>query len=90
MSALNWQKSSYSEYGSSCIYLAASPTWQKSSYSAQGDACLYLADAPAGTVHLRESDAPDVIVTTTPARLLPLISAIKAGNLARAAAQAAP
>ncbi|MEU5052634.1 DUF397 domain-containing protein [Streptomyces sp. NPDC021096] len=25
MNALNWQKSSYSEYGSSCVYLAASP-----------------------------------------------------------------
>lgn len=90
MSAPDWQKSSYSEYGSSCIYLAASPTWQKSSFSGEGDACLYLANTPAEAIQLRESDAPDVIVTTTPARLLPLISAIKAGNLARAAAQTTP
>ncbi|MFI9308254.1 DUF397 domain-containing protein [Streptomyces triculaminicus] len=64
--------------------------WQKSTYSDAAASCVYVSEAPAGTVHLRESDAPDVIVTTTPARLLPLISAIKAGNLTRAAAQTAP
>ncbi|GHG72511.1 DUF397 domain-containing protein [Streptomyces griseocarneus] len=60
--------------------------WQKSSYSGEGDACLYIATVGAGTIHLRESDAPNVIVTTTPAKLRPLISRIKAGTLARAAA----
>nr|WP_242705475.1 MULTISPECIES: DUF397 domain-containing protein [Streptomyces] len=72
------------------MYLAASPTWQKSSFSGEGDACLYLANAPAEAIHLRESDAPDVIVTTTPARLRPLISAIKAGTLTQAPAQTTP
>ncbi|GAA0328444.1 DUF397 domain-containing protein [Streptomyces blastmyceticus] len=61
MSTLDWQKSSYSEAASSCIYLAATTT---------------------GTIHLRESDFPEAIITTTPDRLLPLISHIKSGTLA--------
>ncbi|MFC4514658.1 DUF397 domain-containing protein [Streptomyces ehimensis] len=56
-------------------------TWQKSSYSGDDSSCLYLAPSPAGTIHLRESDDPDVILTTTPARLRPLITHIKAGGL---------
>lgn len=63
--------------------------WQKSSYSAHGDACLYIT-APAGRFSLRESDAPETIITAPPGRLRALISAIKAGNLARAAAQTTP
>lgn len=57
------------------------PNWQKSTYSDAAASCVYLAPSPIGTVHLRESDDPDVIVTTTPARLRPLISRIKAGGL---------
>ncbi|MEU3350033.1 DUF397 domain-containing protein [Streptomyces sp. NPDC037389] len=60
MSTLSWQKSSYSEYGSSCIYVSPGPT---------------------GGIHLRESDDPDIILSTTPARLRPLISRIKADGL---------
>ncbi|MEV8477544.1 DUF397 domain-containing protein [Streptomyces sp. NPDC051173] len=60
MPALNWQKSSYSEEASSCVYIAATPT---------------------GAIHLRESDDPATILTTTPARLRPLLSAIKTGRM---------
>ncbi|MFF4155938.1 DUF397 domain-containing protein [Streptomyces sp. NPDC001678] len=56
-------------------------TWQKSSYSGDDSSCLYLAPSPTGGIHLRESDDPDVILTTTPARLRPLISRIKDGAL---------
>ncbi|MCX5525376.1 DUF397 domain-containing protein [Streptomyces bobili] len=47
--------------------------WQKSSYSGpdDGNDCLELASTPT-TLHLRESDAPATILTTTPTPLTPL------------------
>jgi hypothetical protein len=54
--------------------------WQKSSYSNEGANCLYVAAADNSTVKLRESDAPDAIVTTTPAKLRAFILGIKAGE----------
>jgi hypothetical protein len=49
-------------------------TWQKSTYSGgpQGE-CLYVATAPDGTIRLRESDTPNVVLTTAPAGLAALI-----------------
>ncbi|WP_406494288.1 DUF397 domain-containing protein [Streptomyces sp. NBC_01604] len=49
-------------------------TWQKSTFSGgpEGE-CLYVATAPDGTIRLRESDTPDVILTTAPAGLAALI-----------------
>lgn len=56
-------------------------TWQKSSFSGdESGNCLYLAATPDGTLRLRESDAPDEIITTIPARLGHLIRAVKAGR----------
>jgi hypothetical protein len=58
-------------------------SWQKSSFSAGGDnnACVELAAAPGGVgIHLRESDDPTLILTTTPARLRAFIRAIKSGD----------
>ncbi|MFI9584921.1 DUF397 domain-containing protein [Streptomyces sp. NPDC052236] len=57
--------------------------WQKSSFSGdESGNCLHLAAAPDGTVHLRESDTPNEIITTTPTRLGDLIRGIKAGGFA--------
>ncbi|GGV70439.1 hypothetical protein GCM10010277_81440 [Streptomyces longisporoflavus] len=56
---LNWQKSTYSEEGSSCVYIAPGNT-------------------PA-TIHLRESDTPEEILTTARPQLAALIAAIKTG-----------
>jgi hypothetical protein len=56
--------------------------WCKSSYSGD-DAnrdCLELAAAPDGTVHLRESDDPGVVVTTERAKLRAFILGVKAGE----------
>ncbi|MFJ2263243.1 DUF397 domain-containing protein [Streptomyces sp. NPDC087844] len=53
-------------------------TWQKSSYSAEAANCLFVAAAPTGTVHLRESDAPDTVLTTTRPRMRELIRTLKA------------
>ncbi|MEU1671565.1 DUF397 domain-containing protein [Streptomyces roseifaciens] len=45
--------------------------WQKSSRSQEASSCVYLAATPSGEVLLRESDAPGVILATTPAALRP-------------------
>ncbi|MEU3461710.1 DUF397 domain-containing protein [Streptomyces sp. NPDC006733] len=53
--------------------------WQKSSFSTDQANCLELAISPAdGTIRLRESDAPGVILTTTRTRLADLLARIKA------------
>jgi Domain of unknown function (DUF397) len=54
--------------------------WQKSSYSGNAGNCVYLAAADDGTIKIRESDAPDVILTTTPENLKALILGVKAGE----------
>ncbi|MGV9848472.1 DUF397 domain-containing protein [Streptomyces sp. NPDC003442] len=53
--------------------------WQKSSYCAQGANCVYVAAPAHHTIALRESDEPDVILTTTPATLGTFIRAAKGG-----------
>ncbi|MFI1967342.1 DUF397 domain-containing protein [Streptomyces pathocidini] len=55
--------------------------WQKSSFSGGGpdNDCVEIGACAAGTLHLRESDDPEVVVTTTSARLGALIRAIKSG-----------
>lgn len=51
--------------------------WQKSSFSdGAGDNCVYVATTPTGTIHLRESDTPNVTLTTTPAALATLIRSL--------------
>ncbi|MEV0323354.1 DUF397 domain-containing protein [Streptomyces sp. NPDC050658] len=53
--------------------------WQKSTYSEEGSSCVYIAPGPhPPTIHLRESDTPEEILTTGQAQLAALISAIKA------------
>ncbi|CAM5674940.1 DUF397 domain-containing protein [Streptomyces aurantiogriseus] len=51
--------------------------WQKSSYSGDSSNCLYVAATPTDTIHLRESDEPDVILTTTTPGLRALIRGLK-------------
>lgn len=52
--------------------------WQKSSYSGGPEGnCLYVAPAPDGTIRLRESDTPDVILATAPDALHALLTALK-------------
>ncbi|MEC4017304.1 DUF397 domain-containing protein [Streptomyces sp. H27-D2] len=56
------------------------PDWQKSSHSAEAANCLYVAAAEDGTIRLRESDAPGVILAATTANLRTLIHAVKDGQ----------
>jgi hypothetical protein len=51
--------------------------WQKSTYSGDSSNCVYVAATSTGAVHLRESDEPDVILTTTPNRIRELICTLK-------------
>ncbi|GCB47389.1 DUF397 domain-containing protein [Streptomyces sp. NL15-2K] len=52
--------------------------WQKSTFSGgpEGD-CLNVATTPDGTIRLRESDTPDVILATAPAGLATLLQYLK-------------
>lgn len=52
--------------------------WQKSSYSSEGGNCVNIATAPDGTIRLRESDEPDVIIASTRSGLSALLASIKA------------
>ncbi|MEV8335956.1 DUF397 domain-containing protein [Streptomyces niveus] len=56
-------------------------TWQKSSFSgSDGEIqCVELAHVD-GRILLRESDAPDAIVTTDRAKLRAFIAGVKAGE----------
>ncbi|MEU0341271.1 DUF397 domain-containing protein [Streptomyces bobili] len=56
--------------------------WQKSSHSGpdDGNDCLELASTPT-TLHLRESDTPTTVLTTTPTPLTHLLDAIRAQTL---------
>ncbi|MFB7905744.1 DUF397 domain-containing protein [Kitasatospora sp. NPDC059146] len=58
----------------------AAHDWQKSSYSADAANCIYLAAAAGGAIRIRESDDPDIILTTAPENLRALICAAKAGE----------
>ncbi|MGW0575507.1 DUF397 domain-containing protein [Streptomyces sp. NPDC002920] len=54
--------------------------WQKSSFSGSGDgnACLELACSTPTTLHLRESETPTTILTTTPTAAAHLLAGIRA------------
>ncbi|MPY64928.1 DUF397 domain-containing protein [Streptomyces spongiae] len=52
--------------------------WQKSTYSGDGSNCVHLAASAGGAIHLRESDAPHTILTTTQSPLHALIRTLKA------------
>ncbi|MEU2298368.1 DUF397 domain-containing protein [Streptomyces antibioticus] len=75
---MRWQKSTFSGggEGNTCVELAA--TWQKSTFSdgGEGDTCVELAVSPT-TLHLRESDTPGTVLTTTPSTLANLLEGIR-------------
>lgn len=61
--------------GSERVARAEPLTWQKSSFSGEPHQnCLELAASPDGAVHLRESDDPATVLTTTRPRLAALLS----------------
>jgi hypothetical protein len=54
--------------------------WQKSSFSEGGtENCVELAAGPPGEVWLREGQAPQIALTTSPRRLRGLLDAVRRG-----------
>ncbi|MFF1379920.1 DUF397 domain-containing protein [Streptomyces sp. NPDC058308] len=51
--------------------------WQKSTYSQEASSCVNIATAPDGTIRLRESDDPEVALTTSRVQLGALIGTLK-------------
>jgi hypothetical protein len=43
-------------------------------------ACIEIATGPDGLIHIRESDAPDVVAVTTPAKWGAFVKGIRAGE----------
>lgn len=57
--------------------------WQKSTFSSPDHTnCVEVAASSPGVLHLRESDAPDAVLTATPAAFGALIRAVKTGEFA--------
>ncbi len=55
--------------------------WQKSSFSEGGAAnCVEVATGAAGVTHLRESDEPRTVISTTPRAFGALVRRIKTGE----------
>lgn len=81
MPAYDWQKSSFSAEAANCVYVTRIPIdWQKSSFSQEGSNCLNVAAPTPDAIKIRESDDPDVILTTTPTTLGVFIRAAKLGH----------
>ncbi|MEU9877249.1 DUF397 domain-containing protein [Streptomyces phaeochromogenes] len=59
--------------------------WQKSTYSGDGSNCVYVAATFTGAIHLRESDEPEVILSTTRDRMSALIRTLKTNPSIRSA-----
>ncbi|MEV5597688.1 DUF397 domain-containing protein [Streptomyces sp. NPDC052496] len=51
--------------------------WQKSSYSNAAVNCVNIAAASDGTLRLRESDAPEVVLSATRDSIAAFLAAIK-------------
>ncbi|MFJ6621015.1 DUF397 domain-containing protein [Kitasatospora sp. NPDC091335] len=54
--------------------------WQKSSFSGTNTNCLEIAPSAGELIHIRESDDPTTVVTTTRAKLHAWIRGAKAGE----------
>jgi hypothetical protein len=54
--------------------------WQQSSYCPEGNSCVNLAASPNGTLHLRESDDPDVVLHTTPTAIRLLLKGLQSAD----------
>ncbi|MCQ4080358.1 DUF397 domain-containing protein [Streptomyces sp. RB6PN25] len=55
--------------------------WQKSSFSTGGQGeCVEVAASAHGQIHLRESDRPGEVLTTTARKLEAFLKGVKAGE----------
>ncbi|WNE98986.1 DUF397 domain-containing protein [Streptomyces luomodiensis] len=56
-------------------------SWRQSSYCQESASCVNVARGERDTIMLRESEQPEVVLSTTRARLRTFIRAAKAGQL---------
>ncbi|MEE4584911.1 MULTISPECIES: DUF397 domain-containing protein [Streptomyces violaceusniger group] len=56
-------------------------SWRQSSYCQESASCVNVAEGEHNTILLRESEHPEVILTTTRMRLRAFIRTVKAGRL---------
>ncbi|MBA2944272.1 DUF397 domain-containing protein [Streptomyces sp. PSKA28] len=54
--------------------------WQKSTFSPDGSDCVYVAATPDGTILLRESDEPEVMLSTGPRQLRAFIANLRTAD----------
>ena len=55
--------------------------WLKSSFStAEGEQCLEVNVGEDGMIYIRESDHPDIVAVTTPAKWDAFVKGVKAGE----------
>ncbi|MEU0274390.1 DUF397 domain-containing protein [Streptomyces sp. NPDC006307] len=59
--------------------------WRKSSYSGDASNCVCVAVVPDGTVRLRDSKVPDILVAVRAEALRGFVEAVVAGQLVRRA-----
>ncbi|MEU6865091.1 DUF397 domain-containing protein [Streptomyces sp. NPDC046876] len=60
--------------------MSAPISWQKSSFSGgNGENCIEVG-REAGSIVMRESDDPGLVITTSPAKLAAFIQGVKAGE----------
>ncbi|WP_307805727.1 DUF397 domain-containing protein [Streptomyces chrestomyceticus] len=59
--------------------------WQKSSYSNAGANCLYVATASDGSLRMRESDEPEVVLSIAREGLAAFVTVIKESGVERIA-----
>ncbi len=62
--------------------MTAEFAWQKSTYSSTGDNCVEIARQEAG-IAIRESDAPQIVISASRARLAALLASSKRGGFDR-------
>ncbi|MFE1378667.1 DUF397 domain-containing protein [Streptomyces sp. NPDC058740] len=60
--------------------MSASNNWQKSSFSGGGGENCIEVDRNDGTIVMRESDDPAVILSTSPAKFEAFLLGVKAGE----------
>lgn len=75
MTEIQWRKSSYSQGNGNCVQVG----WTKSSFSNGSSACVEVR-GDDDAIYLRESDDPDMIVTTSRAKWEAFLAGAKAGE----------
>lgn len=75
MTEIQWRKSSFSQGNGNCVEVG----WAKSSFCRNASSCVEVR-GDADAIYLRESDDPDVVVTTTRSKWDAFVKGVAAGE----------